>query len=352
MRTTAFICALLAALLLLPSVASAASAWTWPVRGDVITEYRNGDDPYAAGQHRGIDIAAPAGSEVVAATAGTVVYAGVVGTSGLTVSQLTASGEHVVSYLHLASVAVRSGQEIAAGAPLGTVGVSGSRSVDEPHLHLGVRAAGDRHAYVDPLRFLAPPPADAPQPRPVPAPVPVTVPGFPAPAPAAAPVRAAAATPSAAPAPAAAPVPLGLSAPAASLSPEPDRALAAAPRSAARPVGAAATPATSLPAADDRPRPGATRERDGAGTPSRAHEPLTGPPAQRRAAAAPGPAPVVESRSVPARGRGGGFDLGWLAACVGLVAAAALLAGPRRDAARRGTGRAVFATLMRAASRG
>src|SRR5437764_4537449 len=33
--------------------AAAAGGWTWPVRGPVITPYRNGDDPYAAGQHRG-----------------------------------------------------------------------------------------------------------------------------------------------------------------------------------------------------------------------------------------------------------------------------------------------------------
>ncbi len=37
----------------------AAAAWTWPVSGEVITPYRNGTDPYASGQHRGIDIAAP-----------------------------------------------------------------------------------------------------------------------------------------------------------------------------------------------------------------------------------------------------------------------------------------------------
>ena len=45
----------------------AAAAWVWPVTGEVITPYRNGTDPYATGQHRGIDIAAPVGAEVRAA---------------------------------------------------------------------------------------------------------------------------------------------------------------------------------------------------------------------------------------------------------------------------------------------
>ncbi|MBJ7355629.1 MAG: hypothetical protein JHC98_12460, partial [Thermoleophilaceae bacterium] len=33
-------------------------AWPWPLLGEVITPYRNGSDRYAAGQHRGLDIAA------------------------------------------------------------------------------------------------------------------------------------------------------------------------------------------------------------------------------------------------------------------------------------------------------
>ena len=84
--------------LLLPTPARAAGDWTWPVRGEVLTTFRNGTDPYAAGQHRGVDIAAPVGADVVAAVAGTVRHAGVAGDSGLTVS--VRAGDHDVSYLH------------------------------------------------------------------------------------------------------------------------------------------------------------------------------------------------------------------------------------------------------------
>ena len=129
------------------------------------------------------------GRGVVAARAGTVSHAGVVGSAGLTVAVRTADGRHVTSYLHLAEVAVKKGDSVAAGARIGAVGTSGRRSVAEPHLHFGVRLADAEDQYVDPLSVLpapgpgpapAPPPAagagPACAPRPWPAPVPVAVP--------------------------------------------------------------------------------------------------------------------------------------------------------------------------------
>ena len=311
---------LLAALALLAFPPSAA-AWEWPVRGEVITQFRNGADPYAGGQHRGIDVAAPAGAPVLAATAGTIDHAGVVGASGLTISQRTADGRHRLSYLHLARVAVRRGQTVAAGERLGDVGVSGERSAQPPHLHFGVRDAAERHGYLDPLRFLPPPPPE-PQPRPVTAPLTASEPARPEPAPSGAPVTAPA--PSAVPAlePA---VPVAVA------------GVAAAPRPVKAP-----TPATGTAAqAPARPAPVA------AGAPERAPAaPAAGPVAvERRASRAAAPR---SSAAAPE----GGVDAGWLGACVGLVAAAGLLAGPH--GARRGHApvRTAFGALLRAASRG
>ena len=170
----------LAFLLLVPP---AWAEWVWPVRGEVITPYRNGTDPYASGQHRGIDIAAATGTTVVAATSGEVRFAGTAGSSGLTVSVRTADGRYDTSYLHLSSTSVGEGDRVAAGQPLGAVGTTGTRSATEPHLHFGVRDAGSRHAYHDPLRFL-PPPTAAQPPRGAPAPEPAPVPISPGPAPA------------------------------------------------------------------------------------------------------------------------------------------------------------------------
>ena len=163
---------------------TAEAEWVWPVSGDVITPYRNGTDPYATGQHRGIDIAAAVGTTVVAAAGGEVRFAGAAGSSGLTISVRTGDG-YDTSYLHLSSLAVRAGAHVSGGDRIGAVGTTGVRSATAPHLHFGVRDAGTRHDYHDPLAFLppAPPPARTPEPPP---PAPVTAPE-PAP-PAAAPV--------------------------------------------------------------------------------------------------------------------------------------------------------------------
>ena len=164
--------------------AAAAEGWVWPVDGRVLTPYSNDDArPYAGGMHRGIDVAAEIGAEVVAARAGTVTYAGVVGSAGLTVAVRTADSRHVTSYLHLSAVAVEQGDAIAAGARIGAVGTSGRRSTPEPHLHFGVRLAETEHHYVDPLSLLPPlAPSAPPAPPPVAAPAPVRAAPQPVPA--------------------------------------------------------------------------------------------------------------------------------------------------------------------------
>jgi hypothetical protein len=305
MRPITLICALATTLHFATADALASAGWTWPVRGPVLTPYRNGGNPYAGGQHRGVDIGAPVGSRVVAAVGGTVTYAGVVGSSGLTVSERTADGRLQLSYLHLSSVAVHRSDVLAPGAPVGAVGVSGRRSVAAPHLHFGVREAGSRNAYLDPLDFLAPPAGDR-APRPVPAPIRIPHPAVPAPAR----VR--------------------------------PRAVHGAPKphTAPGPVPHGVPVARPLPA----PRPHHAPVR--LATP----EPLHGPEA------APGPVPA---RATPApvhrggsRSHGGGINVGWLLACLGLIAAATALGGP--DATRKlaTRGRARLTGLLRPASRG
>jgi murein DD-endopeptidase MepM/ murein hydrolase activator NlpD len=179
--------ATIAALLVVAPAAHA--GWIWPVRGEVITAYENGDDPYAAGQHRGIDVAAPIGTPVVVAVGGRVRYAGTAGSSGLTVSIRTADGRFDTSYLHLSSIAVREGDDVSTGERLGAVGTTGQRSADASHLHFGVRAAHSDHGYHDPLAFLPPAPIQPEHPRPAPAPHRTPVPLAPEPPPAAAPGR-------------------------------------------------------------------------------------------------------------------------------------------------------------------
>ncbi len=289
--------------------AAAAGSWGWPVRGEVITSYRNGSDPYAGGQHRGIDIAAPVGRAVAAPTSGRVTFAGTAGSSGLTVSVRTADGRWDTSYLHLSSLAVREGDQVGSGARLGAVGTSGRRSAERPHLHFGVREAGSRHAYRDPMSFLAAPagPGEG-KPGPAPAPLPLPLTAGPGAAPAPAARRAPAAAPSRVRAPAGAP----------------GRAPAPAPARSA--ITKALSPAALGPAPAPRSRT--------AGERSPARAPEAGPATQPRAARAPAHHPAGRVR-VPT-GSGGGLDLGWALACLGVAAAALTLARPGRGRAPRG----------------
>src|SRR5439155_17969025 len=72
---------------------SAAGAWTWPVDGPVLRPFSfDRAHPYAAGQHRGLDLGAPAGASVAAPVDGVVSFAGTVPTGGKTVSIETPSG--------------------------------------------------------------------------------------------------------------------------------------------------------------------------------------------------------------------------------------------------------------------
>src|SRR4051812_16652787 len=169
----------LAAALLAPAPAL---GWSWPVSGSVLTGFAfDRAHPYAAGQHRGIDIGGAEGAPVSAPVSGTVSFAGSVPTSGKTVSIETADG-YSVTLVHLGSYSVRHGQQVAERDVVGTVGPGGADGeLPEPYVHLGVRVASDPQGYTDPLSFMPPRPPGAP---PVPPPVPGGVPpsgSFPAP---------------------------------------------------------------------------------------------------------------------------------------------------------------------------
>ena len=180
-----------------------AAAWTWPADGPVVEKFKLGDDPYAAGQHRGIDIGAPAGTAVLAPASGIVSFAGAVPVSGRTLTIQTHDG-YSVTLTHLGSSGAERGDAVGEGSAIATIGPSGTPEHDVPYVHVGIRRSEDPNGYVDPLLFLparplAPPPAAPPTPAPPP-PTPVPPPASPASLPAAAPTP----TP-AAPAPVAAP---------------------------------------------------------------------------------------------------------------------------------------------------
>lgn len=138
--------AVLACLLLAARVA--ARGWERPVEGAVLRAFAVGPDRFAAGQHRGIDLAAPPGAPVRAACGGRVSFAGRVPGGGRTIS--VHCGRLVATYQHLRTIAVDRGRVVVAGARIGTVG----RARAGPHVHLGARDAATG-AYVDPRALLA-----------------------------------------------------------------------------------------------------------------------------------------------------------------------------------------------------
>jgi hypothetical protein len=128
-------------------VPAPAKAWHRPVPGGVarLFAYARGA-PFAAGAHRGVDLRARVGERVLAACAGEVV------TAGPHVVTLRC-GPWRVTALPLSSVSARVGARVRAGTAVGHVGTMPGHT----GLHLGVRRADDRFAYVDPAPLLREP---------------------------------------------------------------------------------------------------------------------------------------------------------------------------------------------------
>jgi murein DD-endopeptidase MepM/ murein hydrolase activator NlpD len=125
-----------------PSPAST-GGFVWPVEGVVTSGFGL---PWGR-LHERIDIAAPAGTPIVAAAAGTVVFAGWAGGYGNLVV-IDHGGGVATAYGHQSSLSVTGGA-VSQGQVIGTVGSTG-RSTG-PHAHFEVRLDG---APVDPLDYL------------------------------------------------------------------------------------------------------------------------------------------------------------------------------------------------------
>lgn len=147
------------------TVVPTASAWAWPVDGPVLRHFDFGGDAYAGGQHRGVDLGAPAGSAVVAPAAGAVSFAGTVPGGGKVVTIRTADG-FSATLVHLGSIGVMRGALVAEGTQVGTIGPSGEPEVDEPYVHFGVRVTAEPEGYLDPLSLLPPRPPASAEPEP------------------------------------------------------------------------------------------------------------------------------------------------------------------------------------------
>jgi murein DD-endopeptidase MepM/ murein hydrolase activator NlpD len=118
----------------------------WPVKGKVISTF--GNKPNGL-KNEGINIAVPEGTEVRAAGAGVVAYAGneLKGYGNLVL--IRHQGGYVTAYAHAKSLKVKRGDQVKRGDVIALAGQTGA--VNSPQLHFEVRKGA---TALDPLKFV------------------------------------------------------------------------------------------------------------------------------------------------------------------------------------------------------
>ena len=126
----------------------------WPCPSSSrITSYfgsRSAPTKGASTNHKGIDIGAPTGTEIIAAAGGEVVTATYSSSAGNYIMISHGNSMYTV-YMHCSSLSVSEGDQVKQGQVIGKVGSTGYST--GPHLHFGVRYDGE---YRNPLNYVSP----------------------------------------------------------------------------------------------------------------------------------------------------------------------------------------------------
>jgi murein DD-endopeptidase MepM/ murein hydrolase activator NlpD len=134
------------------SVVPAAAAWRHPLDKMRVSGFFGVRRDVSDRPHQGIDLAAPKGTPIHAAAAGTVIAAGELAENNgrYGTSVIIEAGARQTLYAHLNRVAVKAGERVTAGQLIGAVGETGFAT--GPHLHFEVR---EDNRTIDPATVLA-----------------------------------------------------------------------------------------------------------------------------------------------------------------------------------------------------
>ena len=124
--------------------------WPCPSYDKISAEFKSRVNPVTGEviDHKGIDLAAKDGADVVAATAGDISETGFDAKFGNYIKVTNATGV-ITFYAHLSEISVAEGDAVTAGQCIGKVGSTGAST--GPHLHFEVIIAGEN---VNPRTFL------------------------------------------------------------------------------------------------------------------------------------------------------------------------------------------------------
>lgn len=128
------------------------SSWIVPCSYRKISSpfgFRESPTSGASTYHQGVDLAAPAGTPIVASRGGTVTIASYSNSAGYYVSINHGDGFSSI-YMHMTNYIVSSGQKVSQGQTIGYVGSTGISTGN--HLHFGIAQNG---SYVNPCNYVS-----------------------------------------------------------------------------------------------------------------------------------------------------------------------------------------------------
>lgn len=126
--------------------------WPCPASSRITSKFGKRTSPTkgASSDHKGIDIGAPTGTNIVASAAGTVVVSTYSYSAGNYIMLNHGGGVYTV-YMHASKLLVSKGDTVKQGEVIAKVGSTGYST--GPHLHFGIRVNG---TYVNPSQYVSP----------------------------------------------------------------------------------------------------------------------------------------------------------------------------------------------------